>query len=306
MTRLHTPFALPVELDRAWPHLLSAEDPHAGDERLDDPADFGIYSAFAVPPLLSAAAHAEADAAFLRVYGDVVDGRAPHAAIEAPARALQVFGPLTHDRRPPKPADVFVPDITIADFCNDWMPDATLFAAERVLGPYGLGCGHRLLRSSVAALCFSPLIPPSVRPVTRVCRSSPKPPRSLRGGMIGVLRAPVMLWRVEGDRLVPLLPLGDRFLPEGPVARLPAGPAVVGRAVQGPDGWWLSCGIGLDRVPDADDLMPRLMLELYRLRRHELRYTWEDLLRDRGELLYRSVCEWLWLDGAPCPVPGVA
>jgi hypothetical protein len=306
VTRLHTPFALPDELEKAWPTELTAMDPHAGDERLPDPASHEAYAAYARPPLLDAAGHRRWDGEFLERYGQILDGAAPYAAIEPAAEALQVLAPPTHDRRPPHVANEFVPDPTIADFCEDWLPDITLFCGERVFGPYGMGCGRDRLRTAAAVMCFSPLIPPSVRPVTRVCRSSPKPSRSLRGGMIGVLRSPAMLWRVEGERLVPVLPLGERFRPPGPVACLPEGEAVVGRAVQGPDGWWLACGIGLSRLPPAEALMPRLMLELYRLRRHERRYTWEDLLRDRGELLYRSVCEWLWLHDAPPPAPGVA
>ena len=40
----------------------------------------------------------------------------------------------------------------------------------------------------------------------------------------------------------------------------------------------------------------KLRGELMRLRRFERRITWEDVLRDRGEVLYRSVCELLWLE----------
>jgi hypothetical protein len=38
-----------------------------------------------------------------------------------------------------------------------------------------------------------------------------------------------------------------------------------------------------------------MMLELQRLRRHERRLTWEDLLRERAEVVYRTACEWSWL-----------
>ncbi len=302
VTRLHTPFELPVELDRAWPTTLSAADLHAGDERLLTPSRHAQWQELARGTTLSKAEHRRWDQAFMDGYSAILDGTAPYGTTDEAAAHLQLNGALTHDQRPLRTPDIRVHDDVIADSCEDWMPDVTLFAAERVYGPYGIGCGRRRLRTALSILCFSPLIPPSVRPVTRVCRSSPKPSTALRGALMSVLRAPMMLWTVDEHGVVtPMLPLGDRFLPTGPVDGLPPGAAVLGRAVPHRDGTWLACGLGLSVCPPVDNLMPRLMLELQRIRRHELRYTWEDLLRDRGELLVRSCCEWLWLHDQPCP-----
>ena len=44
---------------------------------------------------------------------------------------------------------------------------------------------------------------------------------------------------------------------------------------------------------------PLVDLELQRLRRHDRRLTWEDLLRDRPEVLYRTACEWIWMHDGP-------
>ena len=38
-----------------------------------------------------------------------------------------------------------------------------------------------------------------------------------------------------------------------------------------------------------------MTFELRRLRRHDRRLTWEDLLRERAEVVYRTACEWSWL-----------
>jgi hypothetical protein len=42
-------------------------------------------------------------------------------------------------------------------------------------------------------------------------------------------------------------------------------------------------------------LVRRLDLELLRLRRRERRLSWEVMLRERSEVLYRTACEWLWM-----------
>ena len=103
-----------------------------------------------------------------------------------------------------------------------------------------------------------------------------------------------MLWRTEG--VEPLLPISDRWLPEGPVSGLPETPSFVGRIYKTPDGWQCCCVLPLPLLPDPGPLQARIHLELMRLRRFERRISWEDVLRDRGEVLYRSVCEQLWLE----------
>ena len=104
-----------------------------------------------------------------------------------------------------------------------------------------------------------------------------------------------MIWCIGGgDTVRPHLPLAPLAVPDGPVAGLPTTPAVVGRAVRTPDGWRLVAGLPMPQVPPADPVRARLKLELIRLRRRERRLTWEDLLRERSEVLYRTACEWLY------------
>ena len=112
--------------------------------------------------------------------------------------------------------------------------------------------------------------------------------------MIAMLRAPTLLW--YGGGLEPALPISDRWVPTGAVSGLPDAPAFVGRIYKVSSvGWHACCVLPLPLRPDPAPLSARLRLELMRLRRFERRMTWEDLLRDRGEVVYRSVCETLWL-----------
>ena len=108
-------------------------------------------------------------------------------------------------------------------------------------------------------------------------------------------RTPPMLWKVKGHTLEPMLPLGERFMARGPIAGLPNVPAVIGRAIATKQGTYLAATLPLMRMPPADVIHRRLWLEYLRLRRRERRLSWEDLLRERGEVLYRSCFEWLWL-----------
>ena len=111
--------------------------------------------------------------------------------------------------------------------------------------------------------------------------------------MIAMMRAPTMLWWTEPFE--PALPLSDRWRPDTAVNGLPDSPAFIGRIYCTPEGWHCCCVLPLPVRPDPTALMARLRLELMRLRRFERRMTWEDLLRDRGEVVYRTLCEQLWL-----------
>jgi hypothetical protein len=185
----------------------------------------------------------------------------------------------------------------LTDIVEDWTADAPAFGADSVLGPWGEArpVPRRVRALAAAVLCLSPIIAQRVRPVTRYLRDEPPPPPRLRESLLAVLHAPACLWANEGGgRLRPLIPFSPRLLPTGPVLGLPEAPAYVGRVLEGPRGWWMALALPLPAAPESAILTRRMDLEMLRLRRHERRLTWEDLLRDRAEVLYRSSCEWVF------------
>ena len=258
---------LPVSpgAEHAWPELLCAADPWAGDEMLGE---------------------GEPDDGFFPMYRGVLEGRLPWEAAAAAAIRLGLDGPLKHDRRPPRAAPVPIDDALLAELAADVVPDLGMLAPDRVLGPWAdERLPPRLLALASAVMALSPLIPPSVRPVARALRAK-RPRRSVeeRAALRAVMTAPPMVWTAQG----PQLPLDERYAIG---VALPA-PAVVARVVPG---MGLAMALPLPRVPDAAVLFRRMLLEYHRLRRYEPRLTWEDVLRERGEVLYRTACEWCWV-----------
>jgi hypothetical protein len=98
-----------------------------------------------------------------------------------------------------------------------------------------------------------------------------------------------MLWVDHGGHWAPALPLAPALVPGGVAAD---GPAMVARIVFTASGPVPTCVLALPAGPQHVER--RLVLEYQRLRRHDRRLTWEDLLRDRGEVVYRTACEWCW------------
>jgi hypothetical protein len=97
-----------------------------------------------------------------------------------------------------------------------------------------------------------------------------------------IAEAPPCLW-LDGR---PLLPLSPSWSPDAG----PPGP-VVGRAYRVGDGWGWACVRALPRAPDPGVVLRRMTLELWRLRLHDRRVTFEDVLRERSTVVYRACAE---------------
>jgi hypothetical protein len=236
------------------------------------------------------------DLEFELVYRQILDGDAPWSAIDEVAEALMVTGPLRHDRRPPGIAELMVSDEQMSDITENQLPQVGLVAPDRFLGPWSDEPLPRWVRIQVAAaMMFVPELDPGVPAWARRIKRKPKPEPPVRQSLRVISRTPPMLWKVEGDKLTPMLPLGERFMPTGPVQGVPDVPAVIGRMVACDSGNFLAAGLPLIRMPSVNVVERRVRLEWLRLRRRERRLSWEDVLRERSEVLYRCCFEWLWL-----------
>ena len=288
--------------DTARPHLIAPFDPYAGDEALVWAGCFEDYLRHAErtgqPATLNLAQYVECDLRFERTYRDILDGLKPWSAIEPLLSPLLIGGPIKHDGRPPGVVMTLLDDSFLADIAENQLPQVGLVGPDRILGPWADEPTPRWVRCQVGAImAFVPEVDPGVPPWARVIKPRPRPETAVRSSLRVMARTPPMLWAVDGDTLSPMLPLGKRFVPDGPIRGLPDGPAVIGRVVAHPDGYFLTASLPLIRRPDAAVITRRLRLEWLRLSRRERRLSLEDTLRERSEVLYRSCMEWLWLQG---------
>ena len=296
-------------LDSASPYRVALRDPYAGDEALCWSGSYDNYlrhmAWLGSEEAMGADQYAALDLEFERVYRKILDGEAPWEAIDPLSAALQVDFRVRTDRRPPGVAETVVTDAQMSDITENQLPQVGQIAPDRFLGPWADEPLPRWVRVQVAAaMVFVPELDPGVAPWARRIKRKPMPEPPVRQTLRIMARTPPMLWEVNGDRLTPLLPLGPRFLPEGPVRGIPDVPAVLGRVIACREGAYLAASLPLIRRPPVSVIERRLRLEYFRLRRRERRLSWEDLLRERGEVLYRSCFEWLWLqmmdgDGRP-------
>lgn len=255
---------------------LNPGDPSSQDEALFVPGDPENYARFG-----DGALDAEGrQAAERRLHDEVqrwLAGDRPFHGLEDLARAACAVFPRRHDRRRLHDAVVPLPDAVLADVVEDELADATV-RLERITGdPMS-----RPTVGAMAALAWSEL--GGERRVVDAWFDDERD-RSLTHAMRCVDRAPPCLY-VDG---APLLPLAPQMTP-------PGGPpgVYVARAYRLGGGWGWACKVDLPAAPDPAPVLRRLEVEMWRLRTLERRSTWEDVLRRRGEVVYRASSEGAW------------
>jgi len=292
-----------------WPTPPDPGDGWGGAEVLDDPAPFHNFSRFGGEAAegVDEATFEALDAAFLARLRAVLRGE---AAWDDPellrlVEALRLDHDIQHDSRPLVEGSA-LHWRALTDMTEDHIPDVAPMAADRILGPWADEAPSRaLITTAVTALAFAPLMPSGNSTAGFRYAHRPRPSHAERDGLRAALRAPPMLWAVPEDPSLPwtpLLPLAPQMRPDGPTvgAATPLPHVDVVRAVVGrlhPDGqgrWHLTAGVGLGAHPPEAPLTRRLTLTLWRARRHERRANWEDLLRRRSEVLYRTCAHWWW------------
>jgi len=263
---------MPLEHDVS-PEVIAPGDPYAGDEAIFRPGVLVTYGMWG-----GTAPEAEVRALEARFFGRmlaVLQGQAPwdDAELRATARALYIDHPLTHDRRPPRVAERTVPDEALADVVEDLLPDCAVLC-ERVTGRDD---GAGVLAAAV--LAFVPFEDTGRRPID--WWADEESDRRLIVAARILDSSPPGLF-VDGVSALPLAPKrvpGPEGAPRGPV---------VARPYRVLDGWAWAMVQPLPRVPDAEAVLRRLTLALWDERRRDRRTTFEDLLRQRPELLYRT------------------
>jgi len=192
-----------------------------------------------------------------------------------------------------------ITDLVLAEMAEDQLPDIGLLAPDAILGPFADDrLSAHIRRQAGAVMALSPILTHGRPPVARVLHQRPRPRTPFKTSIRAIAKTPPMIWRHLNGVLTPTLPLSPQMIPQYPVHSVPNSPAVIGRCVFHPDGAWLACVIPLPQAPPAEIIMRRMLLEVYRLRRHDRRVSWEDVLRQRADVLTRTACEWCWLH---CP-----
>ncbi len=178
----------------------------------------------------------------------------------------------------------------LSNLTEDWVPDIGLFAEERVLGPFAPYPNLRVLCGAI--LCFSPLLKHGITAAGRFADTQ----NSEHKIALGIqAKSPCMVWEIQNrNKVRPLLELTHQLIPNGEVKGLPESRYCVARICPTIDGWTASCVLPVPRIHIAY-VRNILRLEWIKLQQSGGRMFWEDVLRYRAELIYRSALEYCFL-----------
>ena len=196
---------------------------------------------------------------------------------------------LIHDGSRLNPTSELCSEIFLANLTEDWIPDIGLFGQERVLGPFAPYPAWKILCGAI--LCFSPLLKHGVTPAGRFVDTQ-KSNHTLSLGLQA--KTPCMLWKQKDQCVEPLLPLATHYRPTGKIHKLPNQTCFVARISPLQAGWTASCVLPVPEI-ETKYLYNRLLLEWLKLQRSNARIFWEDILRYRSELIYRSILEYCYI-----------
>jgi hypothetical protein len=296
--------------NNSWPQPFTSRladcDEWGNEEWLYHKSNWENYLEFAPNPTMTELEYHTVDRDFMELYLATLRGEIKWddpKICELQHRLGLVRDPH-HDRRRYDLPQSHVEEIIFWEMVENFVPDTAPMAIDRILGQWGdLPTEIGLQRAAVTALSFTYNLEDRGRAFKRYLRDDDKPSVETRQTIKMVEHTPAMLWKIKEHGWEPMLPIFEYWIPNGkiegcvtPITSNIESNFVVARVAPSKDGWRAYGAIGFETAPDTTPLMRRLNFALTRLRRHERRATWEDLLRDRCELIYRYLANYAWLD----------
>lgn len=288
-----SPFPLDGKQKTSWPILPRPEDPFRGIEAVLEIASYENYRQRAKGEVLTNDNFIRQDSLFLSQYSKLLKPGMSIVNIKDTASKLQLNMNPFLENSAPKIATTDISNQLLADIAEDLLPDIGCYATERVFGPMASEARECKVLAG-AILSTSPYLEQGVTTAGRTCSRKPKPSVDKSHSIMAISKTPVMFWKIFSNRTVkPMLPLSSSYCPLQPISCLPDSSHMIARMVftnNGPKPYFVL------PIPElnVDILYARLWLEWLRVQRHSSNIYWEDLLRYRSELLYRSSCEQLF------------
>ena len=282
----------PIPLRTAWPLAQTLEE-YSGDHGILHEPKYDAFQKF-YPNSLNHADWMEIETNLQKEYHAFIEGHIFNEDIwRAFCQKLHRHFELKHDSCEILLAKKALSDALLSDICEDHIPQIGLFVDELIFGPLTQKRIPNPMRQLAGAVCSTlPLLKHGHSAVAKLSTQRPRVSDEIHRSLTAHQRTPFMLWkRTELDGAEPLLPLGKQYTPNSIVKNLPDDPFFIGKIIKLPEHFAVTCGMGIsDARLLKKILLPRLKIEWIRYQRYS-KITWEDILRERGDILYRTASE---------------
>lgn len=266
-----------VPVRTAWP-TLNVVEPMSGD--------FGVIQ----PPISPSVAQHESR--FLELYHDAITkGEFSLEAWNSWADLCSIPLIPWHENCAPVPAQTLLSLELMSDICEDYVPHIGLFIDDLMWG----GLGEQSLWPLGGAIASTlPLLKHSHCALYKMAEQHPRLRDKLHKSLTAHHRTPTMLWEKSGNTVTPMLKIGQQYIPTH-VENLNeiAGKYFIAKMIHLPtEGPWKAnfvLSVPEQNVHELQAfLQVRLLIAWFRYRRHNHKICFEDILRERSDLIYRS------------------
>ncbi len=196
-------------------------------------------------------------------------------------------------------AQRLIPLERLSNICEDYVPHIGLFIDDLLWAGH-----HQRERSPLGGAIAStlPLLKHGHTPLYKISNQQPKLRTDLHQSLTAHFRTPTMLWQRTMGGVKALLPIAEQYIPNH-VSNLDTieSELFVAKILYIDDGansqtWKAHLVLPVPKVLNTllpNFLRTRLQIAWYRYRRHNHKICFEDILRERSDILYRSVFDLL-------------
>ena len=284
----------PILLRTAWPLAEKVEE-YSGDSAILHTPKYKDFKQIHPKSLDECTWNAIEDS-FQKEYLSYIEGKGFNEPVwREICQKLQLQYEIKHERCEMIPARKKLSNALLSDICEDHLPQIGLFSDELIFGPLSERRLPNSMRQLAGAVCsMLPLLEHGQSTITKISSQRPRIIDDIYYSLTAYHRTPFMLWkkkRAHLDHVEAQLPIADQYVPSSSVENLPDAPYFLGKIIKQGDHFVLSCAFGISEIDLLRQILTdRHQIEWIRYQRYS-RISWEDLLREKGDLLYRTASE---------------
>ncbi len=285
--RLHQP----IPLRTAWP-LAQTFEQYSGDLTILHTPKYEDFKKF-YPNYLDEYSWRKIEASFKKEYRSHIEGKYIDERFwKEICSKLRLQYDMKHETCKTISAKQFLSNALLSDICEDHLPQIGLFSDELIFGPLSENRLPYSMRQLAGAICsMLPLLEHGHSAIGKISSQRPRITDDIYHSLTAYHRTPFLLWKRVGNKVEAQLPIAHQYIPDGKIENLPNAPYFLGKIITLGNRFVVSCTFGISEISLLKQILTdRLRIEWIRYQRYS-KISWEDLLRERGEILYRTAAE---------------
>ena len=203
---------------------------------------------------------------------------------------------IKHETDPCAEAKIPLSNAFLSDVCEDYLPQIGLYSTDLIAGSkhYRFRSESAETKQLCGAVCSTlPLLKNGQSALSKLFEQRPKSPKQIHVSLCSHRKTPASIWQRTNTEIRSLLPLAAQYLPSknSTIKTETTHSFLIAKLICLGENTWQTV---LEHpivysMEDVKLVYERLLIEWIRYLRHSPTLHWEDLLRDRADLIYRNL-----------------